>query len=234
MANSKVVENEPYADLEDVEEVFEGSTIDGSNEARIQRRLLQASESIDRRTNRAWREREVEDFESRIEFSGRQKRGVKSYGGQRWPLRQQDRRAFVRLPHPWIREFSSIELLYPGESKDVTDNIGVDDDLQVDYERGVIRPAVSLFKHASRLYRGINPDVRIRVSYTYGREYPDEVPYDVKRACALHVASDIVSTDQYSTVVSGGDDGIELSQSARDWREEAQKIVNDHRHYRVL
>lgn len=234
MARTEVVQNDPYAGVEDVERIFEGRNLTGSNESRIQRMLRDMSERVDKRTNRAWRERRLDDHEARVSFNSRQERGTKSHGGKRWPLRQQDRRGLIQLPNPTIRQFDDIRFILPNGERviDTATEIGPGKALQIDYERGLIRPDVSLFRRGGRRTRRMNTNVRVKVSYTYGATSP---PADVKRAVAQLVAADVVASDQNSTVISGGDDsGMSMAEGARQWRESANSTIDSYRLTRML
>lgn len=234
MVTTELVDDTAYAEIDDVRRIYDGRDFTAGVEAKIHQWLAEASESIDNRTNRAWRERRNTDWQARVELNGRQKRRMKAYTGQRWPLRQQDRRGFVRLPHPDVRQIESIKLIYPDSEKtlDPATDIGPDKDLQVNYKRGIIRPDISLLSIGSRRHGAYsNPDVRVEVTYTYGRQ---QVPYDIERACAFMVASDVAHTDQHSSVVSGGGDEMDMQESVRNWRNQAEQIINEHRYIRRL
>lgn len=71
---------------------------------------------------------------------------------------------------------------------------------------------------------------RFRITYRYGSDQENEiVPRDIKRACILQVAIDILSTDwQMSQITFGGEGGIGKEAMIRKWEKKVDDIIDDH------
>jgi len=71
---------------------------------------------------------------------------------------------------------------------------------------------------------------RFRITYRYGSDQENEiVPRDIRRACILLVAIDILSTDfQMSQIPYGGEGTISKRETVQNWKEMVNEIIDDH------
>lgn len=71
---------------------------------------------------------------------------------------------------------------------------------------------------------------RFRITYRYGSDQENElVPRDIKRACILLTAIDVLSTDwQMSQIPFGGEGNISKENMIRKWEKNVEGIIDDH------
>lgn len=241
-----------YADASDVERYIRNKTFDGSSDptqTEVEDMLLEASDEVDRRTNRAWRLREMTDSEREVRFG----HDVKS--AQRRRRRHSSRHGFVRplerwgavnLKHPHVTSIDSLTVLLPRGSNDITANEGRNSDWWCNYANGTLHLDVSVFMVGPIYGAGVLNPARVRVSYKYGRDQnatgqdstsavSADVPDDVRRATAMLVAADLMDTDQYgSLLASGPEDVPSQSTAAQRLRDRADAALGRWRHRKVV
>ena len=232
-----------YADLEDVEDHYKAVTFDNQSDPtgeRVQELLYDASERIDNYTNRAWRERRVVDRELRVQLSRVQEQAIERRRNLHRVLPQTDQWGTVTLPHPKVREWDpqedSLEVLLPRSIKDITDNEGREDgDFILDYQKGVLRVHMSLFRRGPLRKRGTGlvERPRVRISYRYGHS-DESIPGDIRRATALLVAAQLIDSDQYGTLVPGGDDATDQQAAADRYHDRAWDTIRRYRYTRLV
>ena len=228
--NSTLVDTVRYADPDDVSVYIRNKVFTDESdptEERVEKLLLQASERIDRYTGRAWRTRRVEDVELRVELS-RNQRGnsfrtrFRSRGFVRRPPGYDtltEKWAMVFLPHYQLQEWDidrdELVVLRPTSEVDITDDYGRDSAYTVDERRGLVY--IDHRQWGGKPNRsGLRRSSRVRVTYHYGLDVgdtegsdaPDEIPVDIREACAKMVASDLMHTDQYGSLIASGPENV--------------------------
>lgn len=154
----------------------------------------------------------------------------------------------IQLERYPIKEFSADEndhiYLYDGsdvidlldgnhtEWKPETGGSRTDADFWVDYEKGIIylfktRPRYGL-KSAQIIYRHSEYD------FYYGDDSggnpTNRVPSDVNEATLMWVGLRLLWMDRYAGNTPSGEDGIvDVRMQAREWKEEIERIVDNHR-----
>jgi hypothetical protein len=139
---STVVDTVPYASPDDVLKYIrnrDSYTDPGESEAISM--LLDRSDFVDDRTNRAWRRREVTDYDARVRLSHLQKhqrhrRRSRRRSGRRLrdPTSLPDPYAPVQLPYLNVVEISNLELISGEDYEDITSNGTLDVTSDADLE----------------------------------------------------------------------------------------------------
>lgn len=74
-------------------------------------------------------------------------------------------------------------------------------------------------------------DMIMRISYTYGES---SVPKDIKKACVLLTAIDIVSNENALFLLPEGGDNVSLMQKADLWQKKADQLISDRCEIKVM
>lgn len=243
-----LIRNKGFDDLPEDPTSSQGGTL---TQTQVVSLIEKFSERADITTKRAWRERRVNDYDVRIKFSSKLKRGRSrrrsrlGRGGTSRISRRGGRRGMGDMPHIDVQDLEKVEVINPRSLNDITDAEGREKDFVVDYRKGVIRPNVYLFVPTGR-GSSVNAtdieDARIRVTYTYGKtgsephdalptgtELSTTVPPDVSDAVALMTAARIVGSDQYGELVPNqGGDTPSLSDAASTWEQNAKETLKEY------
>lgn len=100
---------------------------------------------------------------------------------------------------------------------------GRNGDFWVDYEQGIIF-IKTVPAYLPRYFQ-------VRVTYRYG---DSTVPGDIKRACILRTAADLVNSDDRSSLFPEGTQNVPLPEKVEKWMAEADKIIIDRKEIKVL
>ena len=171
--------------------------------------IAENEDYIDSQTNHAWRSRTITEETHHLDKPAYQLRdGIQ-----------------VFLNHRKIRTFSAasgdkLEVWNGSTWEDyIASRVeGRNNDFWVDYQLGII------FLKAYALFLPRN--FGVRVTYRYGET---SVPGDIKKACKLLTAVNLTEGDDRSILFPEGTSNIPLSDKARRWTEEAEKIIERHR-----
>lgn len=246
-----------YAAPVDVEDFFKASSFDASSDPsveRVEQKLLEASDTVDRHTRRAWRERQVPEREFRVKFSHKQKKRAKRRRGANRYVPKADTRGTVSLPHTDIRPWDpakgdKLEVLKPRSAIDITDQQGREDGVWVmDNRKGVLRIDHSQFRRGPVRGTGTLERPRIRISYRYGRDTAYDTyesssgkvarvlaqPAALKRATSMLVASDLIDSDSYSDLVPGGEAAVDQENAGTRYEERAHQVLKEYRYTPTL
>lgn len=252
MANQVLDEGTRYAEASDVARYVRNKTFDGSSDptqTEVEQMLLEASDEVDRRTNRAWRLREVTGADRKVEFSHdvesahRRRRRTSSRHGFVRPI---ERWGVVNLKHAGIASIESLTVLRPEDSEDITANEGRDSDWWLDYSNGTLHVDVNQFTVGPIYGAGVIQPARVRVSYRYGNDQnatgqdttsavSEDVPPAIRRATAKLVAAELLETDQYGSVVASGPENVPSQTAASErLRSDADEAIGRWRHLKVM
>ena len=178
--------SDDVANFLQLENAFSSSTT--PTKSQVESWINEAEDLIDKLTNHAWREKKVEN-----EYHDIPTRIVE--GQVRWWTGLP-----IYLHHRKVRQFDSnqgdkLEIWNGGEWENWITNKteGRNKDFWVDYEDGII------------YLRNITPYIwkkAVRVTYRYGET---SVPNDIKRLCVMMVAKIILTNEDRSVVMIGGE-----------------------------
>lgn len=227
MTESELVDtNTKYADVSDVERYIRSYTFDANSDptqSQVQEMLLDASEEIDKRTNRAWRTRKVTNMQRSVKFSEKQK----SPG-----LRDRERffpAAFnvyglTVLPHVKLQSVDKVEAMVGAKTRTLTE---ADEEIRVNERRGNIEPRAREFAVAPLSINKLQPvdQPKIIVDYTYGET--NQTPRDIKKACAKIVAAELIESDQYGEILPS-EAGVEAEVAAGRMRDDVDEIISEY------
>lgn len=135
----------------------------------------------------------------------------------------------IYLNHRKITAFSSptdkLEVWNGSEWEDyaATRTEGRNNDFWIDYEMGIV--FIKTFP------RTIPRFFSVRVTYRYGEA---AVAKDIKKACILLTAADIIETDDRSILFPEGTSNVPLLEKSRIFRERAEKIINANREIKAV
>jgi len=237
---SKILETtETYATPENVERYLRNMTFTADSEpteSQVQDIIEEQADAVDNYTNRAWRERQVQDYEASYKASYQQKKGrhrAGKYGrtAKTRASRQIRQRVAFNLPHAELREIDSaegdqLEILRPKDAKDITADEGRDSSYVVDERRGLVRVSISEITSTlstSRTYLDLDESVKLRITYRYGR---DQVPPRVRKATAKLAAAELIETDAYGEILPGGTENApDQTTAAENLRESAYSTL---------
>lgn len=245
------IRNKRYPDLDTtVDETDDLATATSLTQKQVADLIARFTERADKTTRRAWRRRKVEDWEVRVKLSHTQKRARhrrrrRTGGGQGRVITNAGYRGMANLPHNWVTEVESVEVLNPRDVQDITDDRGREDGSYiVDERKGVIRPNVNLFVPTGRGTAGGRDidDARLRVTYTYGSQGDEDapdlpepytlsttVPGDIRDAVALLTAARLVGSDQYGELTPNqSGDEPSLAEAVSSWRAEAKEVLREY------
>jgi len=193
--------------------------IDDSNEhitkTEIEALILDTEAYIDDQTHHAWRSTSVADELYNCPF-------VRwGYHGYRYPLTAVlEKPIFLKhrnIRGPFVADTDKIEVwessAYVDYVADKTE--GRDDDWWCDYAQGI------LYFVSSYPTRYLNA---VKMTYRYGHE--TTVPRDIKKACIMLVAMDILATEGYSVLVpQGGTPDYSFRDKISLWEAQTEKIL---------
>lgn len=233
-----------YADPSDVGRYLRNIQFDNTSEpsqTEVEDILDGVSEEIDNLTNRAWRTRQVQDYEARINASYSQEKGRlrsrRRFGRQQYrSTRLTGERVTVNLPHLHLKDIDSgegdeVTILQPRSENEITTQEGRGDAYVVDYRRGVLKIRVDYITkvaESSKSFLDLDENQRIKVSYRYGRS---QIPQDIQRAAAKLAAAEIIETDAYGEVLpSGGENTPDQNQAAESLRNDAREVLSGYRY----
>jgi hypothetical protein len=171
----------------------------------VEEMITENEDYIDSQTNHSWRERTVTEETHHLEKPAYQLRdGIQ-----------------VFLQHRKIKEFDSAEgdklEVWNGSTWEdyVAERVeGRNNDFWVDYQLGI------LFIKSYSLF--IPRYFGVRVTYRYGET---SVPGDIKKACKLLTAADIIENDDRSILLPEGTSNLPIESKINKWKEEAEKII---------
>lgn len=185
---STVIDEVPYASPDDVlKHVRNRDSFSDPGESEAISMLLDRTDFVDNRTNRAWRRREVVDYDTEIKLSHLQKHQrhrrrsrYKSGRRVRDPTKLADPFAPVQLPYHPIESIETLELIVGNTFKDITAD-GVEDVTgDLDDEKWYLMPSRGRIQvdlnelvigNVSAWGRGlIEQGATARVSFRYGED----------------------------------------------------------------
>jgi len=186
---SSLVDEVPYASPDDVlKHIRNRDSFSDPGESEAISMLMDRSDFVDDRTNRAWRRRKVDNWDASVKLSHHQKhkrhrrRTMTSSGRRnRDPSRVAEPFAPAQLPHLHIQSVDEILLIRGNDVEDITAGgsetlVGGDDlDAEKWYlqpERGRLQIALSELTRSgiSPARTGVIEDTLVRVSYNYGND----------------------------------------------------------------
>lgn len=255
--NELVEDDVQYCTTGDVERYIRNKELSATSdptESEVQEMILDASEEVDDHTRRAWRERKVSDrlltveFDHSVEGALERRRRTTTPHGFLNPIEEW---GMVFLPNQHIKaidpdEGDSIEVFLQEDTPDITDEGGTrDEDAKwyLDERKGVLYIDASEFLVGPIYGSGmvVNPQVRITYRYGMGGEdtdadnVPDDIPRAVRMATAKLVASDLINTDQYGSMVASGPENTpDQSSAATRLRDQAFEALDRYRDSKVM
>ena len=186
---SSLVDEVPYASPDDVlKHIRNRDSFSDPGQSEAISMLMDRSDFVDDRTNRAWRRRKVESWDVPVKLSHHQKhkrhrrRTMTSSGRRnRDPSRVAEPFAPAQLPHLHIASVEEILLIRGNDVADITtdgtETLGGGDDLESESwylqpERGRLQIDLSELTRAglSPARTGVIEDTQVRVSYNYGND----------------------------------------------------------------
>lgn len=216
-----------YCGVSDVAKYFrkEGAfgTDDNPSQSQVKEMIEDRSAYIDRQTRRAWRENKVVNETKRFDTRYRWDAGRPVMLNKLDVISPLDSAEGDKLEiwegsdwHDWVADTSLSE--------------GRDGNYWLDPSMGQLFVYKRFTWHSKP---------QIRVSYRYGREVtdsdsdnvPDDLPRDIREACAKLVAIDLVASDQHSQLLPGGDGGPSPESAMENWRTD---VFGDQRQTGIL
>lgn len=183
---TELVDEVPYADPGDVLTWVRNRDGWGDpSRSQVRTLLLDRSEFVDSRTNRAWRTRRVESMTvpvklSHLQSSSKHRGRSRHRSGQRHrdPRRVANTHAAAQLPHLNLRPVDdaagdSIEVVRGNTVEDITANEGIENgDYYLERDRGRLQLRIGVLSTHGLSYYGRIGDVTptLRVSYRYGTD----------------------------------------------------------------
>jgi len=186
---SSLVDEVPYASPDDVlKHIRNRDSFSDPGQSEAISMLMDRSDFVDDRTNRAWRRRKVESWDVPVKLSHHQKhkrhrrRTMTSSGRRnRDPSRVAEPFAPAQLPHLHIASVEEILLIRGNDVADITtdgtETLAGGDDLggeswYLQPERGRLQIDLSELTRAglSPARTGVIEDTQVRVSYNYGND----------------------------------------------------------------
>lgn len=138
----------------------------------------------------------------------------------------------IYLKHRFVRQFDSSQ----GDKVEIWDGntwqnqtIDANTFIYVDEQRGIMYIRGYLYS--------ILTHNRFRVTYRYGgnNEGPDVVPKDIKKACMLMTAIDILSTDfKMSQIAYGGEGNVQKKDIMEKWQAIINQTIQSHSELQVV
>lgn len=191
---------------------FDESTTPSSQE--VKDHIFEWMEYIDRQTGHAWRDNtvvnEMKDPDGRYEW----------WSGRPYNLSKRDIRDFDSAQGDSLEEWDGDT--WNDWLTDSSKTQGRNKDYWFDNEGGIL--------YIDRLY-WFRRHPQFRITYRYGN--PNGATRAIKMATAKLVAADLLSTDHYSMNVPGSDGGMDTSEMAQTWREDAERVIEERKetHY---
>lgn len=177
----------------------------------VQEMILMNQEEIDRRTGHSWQ-------------SNRQYREDQLHVN---PIYDWGRGMPIFLKHRMIRTFDATKgdkfEIWDGQQWVAQDVSGSSGFLYFDKVKGIAYVRGYMFS--------ILTQNRFRITYRYGgaADGPNIVPKDIKKACMLLTAIDILSTDfKYSSISYGGEGNISKDTIINKWQKKVDDTIRDH------
>lgn len=183
---TELVDEVPYATPDDVLTwVRNRDEWKDPTAAQVRTLLLDRSEFVDSRTNRAWRTRRVEAMTLPVKLSHlqaspkhRRRSRVRTGGRHRDPRMVADTHAIAQLPHLHVRPISgadgdTVEVVRGRTVEDITANEGIEDgDFYIEADRGRVRLRLGVLSTTGESYYGrmVDTSPTLRISYRYGRD----------------------------------------------------------------
>lgn len=183
---TELVDEVPYAGPDDVLTWVRNRDAWGDpSRDQVRTLLLDRSEFVDSRTNRAWRTRRVARMTVPVKLSHlqqsqkhRRRSRVRGGGRHRDPRTVADTHAAAQLPHLNVRPLSetdgdSVEVLRGNSVEDITANGGIENgDYYLARDRGRLRVRLGVLSTQGGSYYGRMADTTptLRVSYRYGND----------------------------------------------------------------
>ncbi|MGQ9642016.1 MAG: hypothetical protein ACUVUF_07840 [Candidatus Bathycorpusculaceae bacterium] len=182
--------------------------------------INQVEEYIDRMTHHAWREKVANDGAYEYHQLGRLGTRSTWFTWLGYPIYLKYRR---------LKKFDASKgdrfEVYNGnvwEDWLATKTEGMNGDFWVDYDNGIV------FVFGFWRYIGLK-EYMTRFKYRYGEA---TVPLDIKRACVLLVASQLVAVnDKLFMIPEGGTGVLNIREKIELWREEADRILSARREF---
>lgn len=199
--------------------------IDDSNEeitkTEIEALILEAEDYIDDQTHHAWRSTSVASEMHNFPYIRW------GYHGYRYPLTAVlEKPIFLnhrKIRGPFVSGTDKIEVWESSAYVDyvATKSEGRANDWWCDYEQGILY-FVSSFPN-----RYLNA---VKMTYRYGHE--TTVPRDIKKACIMLVATDILSTEGFSVLLpQGGTPEYTFRDKISLWEAQIDKIMKRREHF---
>lgn len=212
-----------YCDTSDVTRFFrviEGDFSQSTDPTKqeVEELILEVSDEIDRYTGHAWRERKVENEYHDLDETP-------YYFGSGTPIKLGKREIVTPLDSA---EGDKLELWTGSEYQD-----WAADDSKEEHRNGHywIDETNGLLYVYRRWSTWSEP--ALRISYRYGNQ--QNVPRDVKNACARLVAAELLWTDQYSDLLPAGNDGApDASTAAETLEDRAYEKLDNRKEVRAL
>lgn len=257
---TRLVDEVPYADPDDILPYLRNrdswDELSSPTVEQIHSLLMDRSEFVDTRTNRAWRTRRVENSTEEVRRSSLQKspRHQRRAASSRATARMSDTRKVpsrwvdVTLPHNHIRDLDAaagdkVEVIRGRTRSDVLADSPDDVRLQSDKGRLKIHQSAISVPGLQRTGFAGPETPEVVVSYRYGTDESandtsdgtlstasSSVPSDIRGAVAKLVAADLFETDELGEIfrTSGGDD-VDYGGVASSLREQATATINEYR-----
>jgi hypothetical protein len=216
-------------------------------ESEVRDLLLEASNTVDKRTRRAWRLRERREAILRVEWP----HDIEAAHQRR--RRRSTRHGFVRPLNKWgivnldrarIHEVTRVVALLPEDETEITSEQGRDGAWWYDGRQGAIYVGAEEFMVGPLRGSGLLDPARLEVDFQYGNEeaggttqeaVSDAVPADLRTATAKLVAADLLESDQYGSMVASGPEGVpDQNQAAQRFRDQAHQAIDTYRIKKVM
>lgn len=255
--NELVEDTIQYCTTDDVERYIRNKELTATSDptaTEVQEMILDQSEEVDDYTRRAWRERKVAErlldveFDHSVEGALERRRRTNTPNGFLNPIEEW---GMVFLPHQHIKTIDSnqgdsIEVFLQETTPDITADGGTrdaDSDWYLDNRKGVLYIDASEFLVGPIYGSGMVVNPQVRITYRYGQDstdgdgnnVPDAIPRAVRMATAKLVASDLINTDQYGSMVASGPENTpDQSSAATRLREQAMDTLARYRDSKVM
>lgn len=235
-------ESVTYATVDDVNDIlrsFNFTADTNPTQTQVQNLLSKKTRYVEKQIPTSFRDLEITDLSISGTASSKQKRdkntfranngSVRSRGGLRHNATT-DTDIKFQLPHYFVQSLDKLVLKTSSGSRTVDlDNPEDDKIYELNKRDGSIRVDYRYFPNTGDGTASSNRlnDVRIEVSYVYGKNYLEE---DITEATAKLVVYDLINSDAFSEIRSDEDAFISLDTFTSRIKDDADEIINEYKY----
>ena len=228
-----------YAELSDVQDIlrsFDFTTNSNPSEDQVTSIIEKKTRYVEKNIPTAFRQLEISDLYLDAVGSEKQKRkgtharvgaGV-NYSGNINANLTQDKWVTIQLPHYFITDVSTIELVSSSGIKtlDLTED---SEAYRLRKREGVLLIDYTYFPFTGTGTAGSDRmvDTEINISYQYGRDFIEQ---DISEAVAKLTVYELINSDAFSEIRSEEDTFIDLEVFTQRLKDDAEEVLDEYRY----